>query len=102
MADGRANNGGTREGAGRKPKADEIKLIEQMDAVLAPAIVWQKLAELVMDQDTAAIKTWLSYRFGMPKQAIDHTTDGKAIGLSADEVNRKLDTALKVINGANS
>jgi len=79
MADGRAKNGGVREGAGRKPKADEIKLIEQMDAVLAPAEVWQKLAELVKDQDAAAIKTWLSYRFGMPQQKVDHTTDGDKI-----------------------
>jgi hypothetical protein len=29
-------HGGAREGAGRKPKIDEIKLIETMDAVKAP------------------------------------------------------------------
>ena len=32
MADGRKNNGGARAGAGRKPKADEIKLIEKLDS----------------------------------------------------------------------
>ena len=74
-----AGNGGRREGAGRKPKADEIKIIEQMDAVLAPAKVWQKLADLVESGDQQAVKTWLSYRFGQPKQSIDHTTDGDKI-----------------------
>jgi hypothetical protein len=29
--DNRVNNGGARDGAGRKPKADEIKLIEALD-----------------------------------------------------------------------
>ena len=28
--DGRINNGGARQGAGRKPKAEEIKLIERL------------------------------------------------------------------------
>jgi hypothetical protein len=64
-------HGGVRENAGRKPKADEIKIIEQMDAVLAPIEVWQKLAELVSKGDGMAIKTWLSYRFGNPKQTLD-------------------------------
>jgi hypothetical protein len=29
-------NGGARPGAGRRPKADEIKIIEQMDAIAVP------------------------------------------------------------------
>ena len=64
-------NGGKREGAGRKPKADEIKLIESMDAITAPESVWLALYGKVCDGDVQAIKTWLSYRFGMPKQVID-------------------------------
>jgi len=70
--DGRKNNGGNKN-AGRKPKADEIKLIEQMDAVLVPAEVWQALADRVEAKDTNAIKTWLSYRYGMPKQTVEQT-----------------------------
>jgi len=73
MADDRKENGGARPGAGRKPKADEIKLIEQMDAVLVPAEVWQALADRVEAKDTNAIKTWLSYRYGMPKQTVEQT-----------------------------
>lgn len=66
-------NGGAREGAGRKPKIDEITLIESMDAVLVPQEAWKKLADRVKDGDVNAIKTWLSYRFGMPKQTIEQT-----------------------------
>lgn len=66
-------NGGAREGAGRKPKIDEITLIESMDAVLVPREAWEKLATRVKDGDVNAIKTWLSYRFGMPKQTIEQT-----------------------------
>lgn len=65
--------GGAREGAGRKSKIDEITLIESMDAVLVPREAWEKLASRVKDGDVNAIKVWLSYRFGMPKQTIEQT-----------------------------
>lgn len=65
-------HGGRREGAGRKPKVDEIALIEKMDAILAPDEVWKALAKLVKAEDHNATKTWLSYRYGMPKQLIEH------------------------------
>lgn len=71
--------GGARQGAGRKPKADEITLIENMDAVLVPQNVWEALADKVVDGDVTAIKTWLSYRFGQPKQSVDVTTLGQSI-----------------------
>jgi len=78
LEDKRKNNGGNKN-AGRKPKIDEIKLIESMDAILVPEKVWQSLSKKVIDGDVQATKTWLSYRFGLPKQSIDHTTDGKEI-----------------------
>jgi hypothetical protein len=79
--DGRTNNGGARHGAGRKPKADEIKLIEQMDAIAAPSEAWAALWGKVQEGDTQAIKTWLEYRFGKPKQQLDVTTDGDKINV---------------------
>ena len=85
MADERKNNGGAREGAGRKPKADEIKLIETMDAILIPESVWSSLAEKVESGDTNAIKTWLSYRYGMPKQTIDQKTELKIPTIDMNE-----------------
>jgi hypothetical protein len=64
---------GARAGAGRKPKADEIKLIETMDAIAVPDTVWKMLYAKVLDSDVNAIKTWLQYRYGMPKQIIEQT-----------------------------
>lgn len=75
-----AENGGARPGAGRKPKADEIKLIEQMDAVAVPEEAWRALWAKCQEGDTQAIKTWLNYRFGMPKQSVDVTTQGEKVG----------------------
>jgi NADPH-dependent ferric siderophore reductase len=72
-------HGGRRQGSGRNPKADEIKIIEQMDAVAVPEDAWRALWVKCQEGDTQAIKTWLNYRFGMPKQKIDHTTDGERI-----------------------
>lgn len=75
--DGRKNNRGTPGNkGGRPPKADELKLIEQMDALAAPAEVWESLLKLVRKGDVQACKLWLAYRFGQPKQSIDHTTGG--------------------------
>jgi hypothetical protein len=72
-------NGGARPGAGRKPKILEVKLIEQMDAISVPEQIWNALLFKCQQGDTQAIKLWLSYRFGLPKQQIDVTTNGEKI-----------------------
>ena len=75
--DGRVNNRGTiGNKGGRPPKADEIKVIEAMDAVMIPEEAWKNLAKLVQDGDVQAINTWLAYRYGQPKKTIDHQNDG--------------------------
>jgi hypothetical protein len=63
--------GGARPNSGRMKKDEVISLIETMDLVKVPENVWKKLGERVEDGDTNAIKTWLQYRYGMPKQVID-------------------------------
>lgn len=95
MADYRRENGGARPGAGRKPKADEIKLIEQMDAVMVPLEVWQALAAKVESGDVQAQKTWLSYRYGMPKQMIEQTTINIDAGKLTDEEIKKINDSLE-------
>jgi hypothetical protein len=79
--DGRKNNGGhsTKGFAGRPTKADEIKIIEQMDAIAVPEEAWKALWNRCKDGDIQAIKTWLNYRFGMPKQTVDVTTQGEKV-----------------------
>jgi len=69
--DNRQYNGGhsTKGKAGRKPKADEIKLIEQLDSILTPDALWENVAQLITDKkDIQALKLWISYRYGQPKQ----------------------------------
>lgn len=60
-----------KKGPGRPPKADEIKMIERMDAIAAPEKIWQLLFDRCKDGDTQAIKTWLGYRYGQPRQMIE-------------------------------
>lgn len=68
-------HGGARPNSGRLKKDEVISLIESMDATLVPDEVWAALASKVKAKDVNAIKTWLSYRYGMPKQVIDQTTN---------------------------
>ncbi len=75
-----AGKGGATPGAGRKPKADEIKIIEMMDAVAVPEEAWKALWDKCKEGDSQSIKTWLNYRFGMPKQSMDVTSGGEKLG----------------------
>lgn len=88
MADGRKNNGckkGEHRGQGRKPKADELKLVEVMDSIMSPEEVWSKIAEKASEGDIQALKLWVEYRLGKPKQQVDVTTQGESI--NAPEIN---------------
>lgn len=69
--DKRKNNGGARPNSGRLKKDELLSLIDTMDAIAVPNDVWSKLFDKIKDGDTNAIKTWLQYRYGMPKQTID-------------------------------
>jgi len=71
--------GGPRPNSGRPPKILEIKLIEQMDAICVPDKIWEALLYKCQQGDTNALKLWLSYRFGLPKQQIDITSNGDKI-----------------------
>jgi hypothetical protein len=92
-------NGGARQGAGRKPKILEVKLIEQMDALAVPEQIWNALLFKCQQGDTQALKLWLSYRFGLPKQQIDVTTNGEKIAPPIQWIGRNVAIeAAKVIN----
>ena len=71
--------GGPRPNSGRPPKILEVKLIEQMDRICVPEKIWEALLYKCQEGDTAALKLWFSYRFGMPKQQIDVTSNGENI-----------------------
>lgn len=91
--------GGAREGAGRPPKILEVKLIEQMDAIAVPDEIWKALLYKCKEGDTAALKLWLSYRFGMPKQQIDVTSNGENIAPPIQWITKNIEIeSAKVIS----
>jgi len=75
MADGRVNNGGARKGAGRKPKADELKLIEKLDSLIDKDKVIVKLLQMIEDDSFPALKLYMEYRFGKPKETVEQKVE---------------------------
>ena len=71
--------GGRRKGAGRKPKIEEIKLIERLDNIIESDSVIMKLHKLIKEDNFNAIKLYLEYRFGKPKDSIDITSGDQPI-----------------------
>jgi hypothetical protein len=71
--DGRKNNGGAREGAGRPKKEDEAKLIERLDSIIDKDEVIHKLKELIQKGDMRAITIYLDRRYGKPTETRDIT-----------------------------
>lgn len=67
--------GGARAGAGRKPKAAEIELIEKLSPLEDTAL--KELAKGVKSGDYNFIKLFMEYRYGKPKQQIDANIDGQ-------------------------
>lgn len=69
--------GGYRPNSGRKPKADEIQLIERLSPM--DNIALKKLEEGVKGGEFAFIKLFFEYRFGKPKEKVDVTSLGEAL-----------------------
>ena len=84
-------NGGPRPGAGRKPKVQEIKIIEQMDAIAVPEKIWGALLRKCEEGDTQALKLWLAYRLGLPKQQIDITSNGERVAPPIHWISKGID-----------
>jgi hypothetical protein len=82
--------GGPRPNSGRPPKIQEVKLIEQMDAICVPNKIWEALLMKCAQGDTQALKLWLSYRFGLPKQQIDVTSNGEKIAPPIQWIGRNV------------
>ncbi len=82
--DDRKKNGGARNGAGRKSKADELGLSGLMDAVIGSK-EWEELIAIIYKDAIAGSaphqKLLLQYKFGNPNQKMDITSGGKTISL---------------------
>lgn len=68
-------HGGKRNGAGRKGKADELELIERLMPL--DELAFTKLGELLQKGDQQALKLFMAYRFGQPRQTIDANLTGE-------------------------
>jgi hypothetical protein len=75
-------HGGSRKGAGRPTKADEIKLIEKLDQLIDKDSVVKKLNELITDGNFNALKLYFEYRYGKPKESVDITTGGQSLAFN--------------------
>lgn len=62
------NRGGKRENAGRKTKAEELRLSAIMDDIGSTAKVLEVLYKAACDpKNTADRQLWLAYKYGKPK-----------------------------------
>ena len=78
--------GGKREGAGRKPKADELKFIEKLDTHINQDEAIKVLKGLIKDGNFNAIKMYFEYRFGKPKEVVENINRNYDAGrLTEDE-----------------
>jgi len=75
--DKRKYNGGHPTNGGRKPKADEQKLIEKLTP-LEP-IAFKALDKALKDDQWWAVKLFMEYRYGKPKQTIDQNINELSI-----------------------
>jgi len=62
-------HGGNRKGAGRKSKADEQILIEKLEPLEPAALA--ALKEGLNDEQAWAVKLFMEYRYGKPKQIVE-------------------------------
>jgi hypothetical protein len=65
--------GGKRQGAGRKSKLDEEKLIENLTPY--QKVAYEKLGELIAKGNMKAIELWFKYFHGPPPQIQDITVN---------------------------
>jgi len=67
--DKRKENGGARTNAGRKPKAEEQKLIEKLSPLDQTAL--NKFGIALKGGEKWAIELFFKYMYGLPKQSIE-------------------------------
>ena len=81
--DGRKDNGGSRQGAGRKPKAEEQQLIEKLTPMNKDAL--KALRDAVKDGESWAVKLYFEYFYGKPKQTLALEGGDKPIEISFED-----------------
>jgi hypothetical protein len=88
--DGRKQNKGVKgnKGGGRKPKADELKFIEKLDNIIDSDDAISKLKQLIKDDNFPALKLYIEYRFGKPKEVVENINHNFNQELTDEEARR--------------
>jgi hypothetical protein len=79
IMDKRINNGGARQGAGRKGKAEEQKLIENLTPMNSMAL--ESLEKGLEKKEQWAVKLFFEYFYGKPQQRVDVTSNDESINM---------------------
>ena len=81
MSDNRKNNGGhsTKGFAGRKPKADEEKLIQKLSELDDKA--FKCLEDGIKDGNYQFWNKFMEYRYGKPKERLDVTSNEESLNI---------------------
>jgi len=90
----KSNHGGARPGAGRKPKADEIAFITKLDNIIDSDKAIEQLKGLMDEGNFNAIKLYIEYRYGKPKETVENINHNIDLDLSTEEI-RKIRDELK-------
>jgi len=77
--DKRINNGGARQGAGRKSKAAEQKLIENLTPMNSMAL--ESLEKGLEKKEQWAVKLFFEYFYGKPQQRVDVTSNEETLNM---------------------
>ena len=77
--DKRTNNGGARKGAGRKSKAAEQKLIENLTPMNEMAL--KSLEQGIEKKEQWAVKLFFEYFYGKPQQRVDVTSNEETLNM---------------------
>ncbi len=77
--DKRINNGGARKGAGRKSKAEEQRLIENLTPMNEKAL--KSLEQGIDKKEQWAVKLFFEYFYGKPQQRVDVTSNDESINM---------------------
>ena len=77
--DKRINNGGARQGAGRKGKAEEQKLIENLTPMNSMAL--KSLEKGLEKKEQWAVKLFFEYFYGKPQQRVDVTSNEETLNM---------------------
>ena len=75
-----AEHGGKRDKAGRKPKAEEQKLVEKLSPLEPLAL--KQLEQAVRGGEKWAVDLFFKYYYGLPKQTIDQTIKSEDVQIT--------------------